>query len=271
MEGDSTNLKVKFDSFVNQNIESVLTHSQNMKSHPVNKEALEIWRGQMIKNINQNEDLKNDRPNLIEWTNRFADKLQCISHKQFLIVFNLILHDLILKLEKEKFKTVILCMEGKANKSSIWLAILMWNKIKSYITHVMSFADANIYLRSKYDDSSICVIYPDDAAYSGEQYVRYYKEIHGRAENIGHCILIPYISKLALKGADVEKPLCPSPVYKWLSYTFNDKTIKTEEILLDFIKINKHMCYNCTREAKYVCSKCLNQVFCGEKCQINCN
>jgi hypothetical protein len=388
MEGDPTNLKLKFDSFVNQNIESVLTHSQNMDPHPVDKEALESWRDQMIKNINLNEDLKYDRKKLIEWTNRFADNLTCISHEKFLSVLKLITYDLITELENTKFKTVVLCVEKEANKSSIWLAILMWSKIRNYVTHVMSFKDANAHFqKNTWDGQTGCIIHPDDAAYSGKQYKNYYEEIHSQVNIKKHFILIPYISETARNefntcaniwisqysisfkslysnnetelrhvqnrsiveifcgaadvhgipdrhvlyfdhkladrvslytqviayspilpsnglnpeqiiigkgfiknctrifnpekstieillryatGADREKPLCPNPIYKYLSYTFNTKTVKSEENLLEFIKINTYMCYNCTKRAEYVCGKCFNQVFCGKNCQIKC-
>jgi hypothetical protein len=378
-------LRLKFDSFVNQNIASILTHSQNMDPHPVNREALEVWRGQMIENIGLNENFtQKDKINLIEWTNRFADNLTCVSHKEFMQTFNTIIDDLISELIKEKYTNVILCMEEKANKSSIWLAILSWKKLREHVTHVMSVKDANSYLKRGEENS--CVIFPDDAAYSGGQYSESYETIHNRVKVRRHFILIPYISEIArdkfeslgkiiwisqnsksfkslysddetelqkmnnqrfaqvffggfslhgipdrhvlyfdhkladrvsiytqiiayspvippngldfeqikigngfvtgcsrtfkhksienllLDGisADREFPLCPRPVYKYLTYTFNDKEVGKEDNLLFFIKINNYMCYSCNREAKYVCSKCLNQVFCGKKCQINC-
>jgi hypothetical protein len=383
MEGD--NLKIKFDSFVNQNIESVLMHSRNMDSHPVDREALEVWRNQMIENINLNEDfIEKDKLNLIEWTNRFADNLTCISHEEFLAVFDQITDDLVTELEKKKFKTVILCMESFVDKSSIWLCILAWKKIQNFVTHVMSFEDANGYLNENFSTNT-CVIYPDDAAYSGDQYASNCKTIYGRITIDKHFILIPYMSEFALEkfsviknawiskysktfkplyaekenefrklqqssfmhifcggydvygipnrhvlyfdhkladrvslytqviaysplippngvniedvkigkgfivdcvrplrygtvekllfwdeSADKEKPLCPHPVYKYLKYIFNKKQIEDKEILLNFLKKADHMCYNCTQQANYICSGCMNQVFCSKKCQINC-
>lgn len=373
-------LRIKFDSFVNQNIESVMTHSQNMPSHPVNREALEVWRSQMTENIMTNQDLKNDRKHLIEWTNRFADNLTCVSHEEFLNTFDKIVDDLIIQLKKTSYKSVILCMEYNADKSSVWLSILCWKKIQQYVTHVMTFTDANNYL---YYEKNACVIYPDDAMYSGTQYTDNYRTIHRNVNDITHFCLVPYISETAFdkfknniwisdysvkfkplykddeknlqilssnivvnlisifcgeidsvipnkhvlyfdhkladqlslytkviayslllpsKGLNVDdiefgkgfitncdrsevnvqsykkfllygtcKPLCPRPVYKYLSYTFNDKKVETGEALLSFLKVNTYMCYNCTQEAKYVCSRCLNQVFCGKKCQINCH
>jgi hypothetical protein len=93
-------LKIKFNSFHAQNIESVERFTNTMSSHPVNREALEAWRTKMLRRLNRNYEGM-DLINLSEFVNRFATNLTCIPHEEFLANFNNVLDDAIAHLDRK--------------------------------------------------------------------------------------------------------------------------------------------------------------------------
>jgi hypothetical protein len=329
-----------------------------------------------------------DLINLSEFVNRFATNLTCVSHEEFLANFNNVLDDTIAHLDRNR--TIILTMEDQTNKSSVWLSLLAWGKLRNIVTFVMPFHDLNVYIK-QHPIESISILYIDDAVYSGDQCTsNIIFNILGRSKEIRNNVeilfVIPYISYFArnivdknifmLKkwfsnrsvsfdklytetefelltisskhfqywtnyfggpsihgvipnvfamyfdhklpdkvsvytqiiaysplipengynfndiqlgngfiigcyryhnekrpsilhegnSADKEQPLCPQPVYKLLSYRFDGKHVNHYDDLLQWLKVNNHMCGNCGIQAKFFSG---DITFCGKSCQAS--
>ena len=66
--------------------------------------------------------------------------------------------------------------------------------------------------------------------------------------------------------ANNEIPLCPHPIYKLLTYTYNTKQVDPKESLLEMLRINLHICGYCGSEAKFYS---YDITFCGKSCQVS--
>jgi hypothetical protein len=191
----SDKLKIKFNSFHAQNIQAVNEFANNMPSHPVDRNALETWRTEMLRRLKLNYE-GTDLDHLSEFVNRFVTNLTHVSYVEFLSNFHNVLDDSINRLSKKPKNTIILTMEHEINKSTVWMSLLAWEKIRDIVTYVMSYDDLYQYI-TDHPNESISILYIDDASYSGDQaYVNIQDNIIRDLEryNVETIFIIPYIS-----------------------------------------------------------------------------
>jgi hypothetical protein len=203
-----TNYKDKFDQFCSQNIGIATDHRisiENRQRNKIDTKKLTTWRNEMISRLSlrYEQTAPVDCKKLIHFVNEFSSKLTHVSITDFFSTFESVIDDLINDLKILNTRTpspfaVILCMEEKIGKSSVWLSILYWNRIKLYISHVFTFDEARVFISSN-NEKYICVVYIDDAAYSGQQ-IRtnlsfIYKDVKlEKNANIHQFFVVPYIS-----------------------------------------------------------------------------
>jgi hypothetical protein len=117
-------------------------------------------------------------------------------------------------------------MEDETNKSSIWLSLLAWNKLRNIVTFVMPFHDLNVYIK-QHPIELISILYIDDAVYSGDQCTNNITfNILGRSKetrnNIEILFIIPYVSSFARNIIDTTIFMCQ----KWIS----DRSISFDKL-----------------------------------------
>jgi hypothetical protein len=199
-------MKDKFDTFCAINLNIAIRHKNRIGSHPVNKNALLDWSSEMNRRI-QDWYLANNPlqyKTLTQWVTKFAANLQNVSAAEFFKTMDQVIDDLILKIQQDRPSVVIFCPLPQVGKSGLWLAILYWNRLKNWITHVLSTEEANEVLRKNpLESGKIFIIYMDDASFSGQQasqtMVAVYNYLKDRElVNVTQLFAIPYISKVAI-------------------------------------------------------------------------
>ena len=130
----------------------------------------------------------------------FKEKLRTISTE---ISNNLI--GMSLDQKNKKKIMVIMVIVRHFKKSNLWVSLLMWPTLKSYVTHIVSTPGEALYLMEteQYFDK-VVIIHPDDCIYSGSQFDESFQgfasNLQAQSKEFVYYAATPYISHIALDG-----------------------------------------------------------------------
>lgn len=179
--GNNTS-KQRFDEFYEENKSKLPT----IKSYPLDYANIDKW-------INMQQDDCSRT-----WALLFKKYARHVSFAEFFGKMNKIIADLVLHIESNRYDNIVLYfINDDVKKSGVWLALLLYQSIRNYITRVeisTGFVDTVT--------TKTLLLYLDDMSFSGSQiYDELLKSLSNRkgVDNVEVYMAMPFFTEKAFK------------------------------------------------------------------------
>jgi hypothetical protein len=180
----TANNKLLFDRFYEENKGAKLrpTHS-----YGINIEQLNSWARDVEKSGSPME--------IVQFSRVFAQNLLYIDFEHFHMKLNQVAHDIRAKVIGLAPTKVYAIIDGTLRKSNTWVALLVWDVLTQFVTHVVSSV---FEIPDEDFREDIAIVHMDDMSYSGKQMGDTVRDIVGQLRpESSYFILVPYIGKAA--------------------------------------------------------------------------
>lgn len=205
-KADQKNFISKFDAFYYNNIDQVRERTRKAPSHPLNANRVEQWAKTMKLGIETLLSGYNSRQSMMSFVDNFTKSIKRVSMNDFRNKVDEIAEEFVLYL-KENSKAhdcVVLALDSYSDKSSLWVTLLAYERIKNLITHVLSVDETRKFNQRGHYKRPLIIMF-DDASYSGNQYGDHVQNMcQQTTQKIIFWCAIPYVSREAKQFINSE-------------------------------------------------------------------
>lgn len=229
------NFKSNFDAFYNNNINQVRDRTRRAPSHPLDVIRVEKWATEMRRGIEKLLSGNNSRQSMIKFVENFRRSIRRVSMNDFCYKVDEIAEEFVLYMKENTnhHDCVVLALDTYSDKSSLWVTLLAYEKIRSFITHVLS-VDETRKLNQRGKFKTPLVIMFDDASYSGNQYGDHVQNMCQQTkQSITFWCAIPYVSREAktfINSEASQNAMCIFPQ----SCEYFEPVVEKDELPIDY-------------------------------------